>query len=40
MEKFDNSDQILRAMKNITTKAKGEIDILFGRHILKKEEIG
>ena len=39
VEKFDNSDQMLRAMKNITEKAKGEIDILFGQHILKKKEL-
>ena len=39
VEKFDNSDQMLRAMKNITEKAKGEIDILFGQHILKNKEL-
>ena len=39
VEKFDNSDQMLRAMKNITEKAKGEIDILFAQHILKNKEL-
>src|SRR4051812_41897320 len=38
VEKFDNSDQMLRAMKNITEKAKAEIDVLFGQYVINKKE--
>jgi hypothetical protein len=30
---------MLRAMKNITEKAKGEIDMLFGQYIINKKEL-
>ena len=35
----ENSEEILRAMKNITEKAEKQIDILFAQYIISKKEI-
>lgn len=39
VEKFENSNQILRTMRSITEKADEQIDILFARYIIQKKEI-
>jgi hypothetical protein len=39
VEKFDNSGEMLRAMRDITEKAKGEIDMLFGQYVVNNKEL-
>jgi hypothetical protein len=39
VEEFDNSNETLSAMKNISEKAEEQVDILFAQHIFSKKEI-
>jgi hypothetical protein len=39
VEKFKNSNQILKTMRSLTEKAEKHIDILFAQYIIQKEEI-
>ena len=39
VEEFENSNETLRAMKNITEKAEKQINILFTQYIISKKEI-
>ncbi|MGI8832009.1 MAG: hypothetical protein ACR2IS_05155 [Nitrososphaeraceae archaeon] len=36
VEKFENSNQILRTMRSVTEKAERQIDILFARYLIQK----
>jgi hypothetical protein len=39
VEKFDDSNQLLKTMRSLTEKAEKHIDILFAQYIIKKKEI-
>jgi hypothetical protein len=39
VEEFDNSDQILRAMRSITKKAEKHIDILVAEYVIQRDEL-
>lgn len=39
VEEFENSNEILTAMKNITEKSEKQIDILFAQYVISKKEI-
>jgi predicted CoA-binding protein len=39
VEKFENSNQILRTMRSVTERAERQIDILFAQYLIQKNEI-
>ena len=39
VEKFENSNQILRTMRSVTERAERQIDILFAQYLIQKMKL-